>query len=90
MRRQELEKFLRQFEILRGISVEHPEGMSRYLAPQLVVLTGLVNIHGEPHMFEAEINLNDFNTHDDCMRLAKSILFAFDKAETNGSTQASN
>jgi len=86
MRRQELEKFLRQFEVLRGISVEHPEGMAKYLAPQLVVLTGIVNIKGVPHMFEADINLNEFNTSDDCMRLAKSILVSFDKAEaTNGS-----
>lgn len=89
MRRQELEKFLRQFEVLRGISVVHPDGMSRHLAPQLVQLTGLINIHGEPHLFEADINLNEFQSQDDCMRLAKAILTAFDKAQ-DGSTQKSN
>ena len=86
MKKHELERFLQQFEILRGIQVVYPEGLSSVIAPQIVLLTGLVNIHGEPHMFESEINLNDFKTHDDVMRLAKAILTAFDKAEaTNGS-----
>jgi len=83
----ELEKFLNQFESLRGISVVYPEGLSKQIAPQLMLLTGAIHIHGEPHYFESEINLNDFKTHDDCMRLAKAILQAFDKAEEhNGRT----
>jgi hypothetical protein len=87
MRSQDLEKFLNQFELLRGISLIYPEGMSQLIAPQLMLLTGMINIHGVPHLFESEINLNDFKTHDDCMRLAKAMLQAFDKAEEhNGRT----
>lgn len=85
MRRQELEKYLRSFEVLRGISVDYPEGMSKYLAPQLVLITGLVNINGTPHMFEADLNLNEFKTYDDVLRLAKALLTSFEKAEKNGS-----
>lgn len=81
MRREELEKFLRQFEVLRGLSVEYPEGISQYMMPYIVLIKGGVNLHGEPHVFEAEIDLRYFNSLDDCMRLAKSIYKSLEKAE---------
>ena len=76
----QLEAFLNQFEALRGISVTHESETKRALAPQVVVLTGMVNIRGTPHLFEAELNLNEFHTRDDLMKLAGAMLKAFDRA----------
>lgn len=76
----QLEAFLNQFEALRGISVTYESDLKRALAPQVVVLTGMVNIHGDPHLFEAEINLNEFQSREDLTRLAGAMLKAFDQA----------
>lgn len=76
----QLEAFLNQFEALRGIAVTYESDLKRAIAPQVVILTGMVNIHGTPHLFEAEINLNEFNSQQDLMRLAGAMLKAFDKA----------
>lgn len=80
LNKDELQLFLNQFEALRGITVTHESDQKRAIAPQVVLLTGMVNIKGEPHLFESEINLNEFHTGDDLMLLAGSILKAFDKA----------
>lgn len=85
MQKHDLEKHLRSFEVLRGITVEYPSEIASQIAPWIVMLRGIVNIKGDPHMFEAEINLNEFNSYDDVLRLAKAILVSFEKAETNGS-----
>jgi hypothetical protein len=76
----QLQMFLNQFEALRGITVTYESETKRAIAPQVVLLTGMVNIKGEPHLFESEINLNEFHTREDLMLLAGSILKAFDKA----------
>lgn len=76
----QLETFLNQFEALRGIAVTHESELKAAIAPQVVLLTGMVNIHGTPHLFEAEINLNEFHSQKDLMRLAGAMLKAFDKA----------
>lgn len=76
----QLEAFLNQFEALRGISVTYENETKAALAPQVVLLTGMVNIQGTPHLFEAEINLNEFHTRDDLMKLAGAMLKAFDRA----------
>lgn len=76
----QLEAYLSQFEALRGITVTYESDLKRALAPQVVVLTGMVNIKGEPHLFEAEVNLNEFQSREDLMRLAGAMLKAFDQA----------
>lgn len=76
----QLEAFLNQFEALRGIAVTYESDLKRSLAPQVVILTGMVNVHGTPHLFEAEINLNEFQSQKDLMRLAGAMLKAFDQA----------
>jgi len=76
----QLEAFLNQYEVLRGIEVTYESEMKEALAPQVVLLTGMVNIHGTPHLFETELNLNEFHTRADLELLGKTILKAFEKA----------
>lgn len=78
--RDQLQAYLNQFEALRGISVEYESDLKQAIAPQVVMLTGMVNIHGTPHMFEAEINLSEFQSQKDLVRLAGAMLQAFDQA----------
>lgn len=78
--KQTLQDFLNQFEALRGIAVEYESDIKRALAPQVVMLTGMVNIAGTPHLFETEINLNEFHGREDLVKLAGAILKAFDQA----------
>lgn len=75
-----LENFLNQYEVLRGIEVTYESEMKQALAPQVVLLTGMVNIQGTPHLFETELNLNEFHTRADLELLGKTILKAFEKA----------
>jgi len=76
----ELQKFLNQYEALRGIQVTYESEVRRAIAPQMVMLTGMVNIRGTPHLFEAEIDLLEFHSREDLVLLGKTILKAFDKA----------
>lgn len=76
----QLEAFLNQYEVLRGIEVTYESEMKEALAPQVVLLTGMVNIHGTPHLFETELNLNEFHTRADLELLGKTIIKAFEKA----------
>lgn len=75
-----LENFLNQYEVLRGIQVTYENEMREAIAPHVVLLTGMVNIQGTPHLFETEINLAEFHTRADLELLGKTILKAFDKA----------
>lgn len=76
----ELQKFLDQYEVLRGIQVTYESDVKQALAPQVVLLTGMVNIKGEPHLFESELNLNEFHSREDLVLLGKTLLKAFEKA----------
>jgi hypothetical protein len=40
----------------------------------------MVNIDGDPHLFETEINLTEFNSREDLLLLGSAILKAFDRA----------
>ena len=77
---EELQRFLGQSSALAGIQVEYENDLKKALAPQVVLLTGMVNIDGDPHLFEAEINLMEFNSREDLLLLGSSILKAFDRA----------
>ncbi len=76
----QLEAFLNQYEVLRGIEVTYESEVKQAIAPHVVLLTGMVNIKGIPHLFETELNLAEFHTREDLMLLGKQILKAFDKA----------
>jgi len=76
----EIQNFLNSFEALRGIEVTHENDIKKAIAPHVVILTGMVNIHGTPHLFEAELNLMEFHNRDDLILLGGTILKAFEKA----------
>lgn len=76
----ELQRFFDGIEALRGIEVTYESELKRALAPQVVILTGMVNIDGTPHLFESEINLTEFQSRGDLLALAGAMLKAFDKA----------
>lgn len=76
----QLENFLNQYEVLRGIEVTYESEVKQAIAPHVVMLTGMVNIQGTPHLFETELNLAEFHTREDLMLLGKQILKAFEKA----------
>lgn len=77
---QDLQNFLNQYEALRGIEVTYESEVKRAIAPQVVMLTGMVNVQGTPHLFETEIDLLEFHTRQDLIHLGGAILKAFDKA----------
>ena len=77
---QELQRFLNQSSALNGIEVTYESDLKRAIAPQVVMLTGMVNISGTPHLFETEINLTEFNSREDLLLLGSAILKAFDRA----------
>ena len=77
---EELQKFLNQSEVLRGIEVTYESELKKAIAPQVVMLTGMVNIEGTPHLFETEVNLMEFHNRGDLIALAGAILKAFDRA----------
>lgn len=76
----ELQRFLNQSSALAGIEVAYESDLKRAIAPQIVLLTGMVNIEGSPHLFETEINLMEFNSREDLLLLGSAILKAFDRA----------
>jgi len=78
--KQQLEQFLDQYEVLRGIEVTYENEVRQAIAPQVVLLTGMVNIGGTPHLFESELNLNEFHTRDDLLLLGKQLMTAFEQA----------
>lgn len=71
----EVQGFLRQFEPLREVNVD--EASQVVHAPWLVKLYGTVLVYGEPHNFETELDLREFGSVDDLMKLAKQLLLAF-------------
>jgi hypothetical protein len=76
----QLQEFLNRVEVLRGVQVGYESDLKKAIAPHVVMLSGMVNVHGTPHLFEAEINLAEFHSHDDLMLLAKRMIQAFSKA----------
>lgn len=81
MRRQELEKHLRSFEPMRGVSVHYPDTFTHAMAPTLVDIQGIVNVRGEPHMYELRIDLRSLEDRGDVEMLVKALLSSFEKAE---------
>lgn len=81
MNRKELQDVLRSYEPMKGVEVHWPGALQHSLAPNLVVVQGIVSIKGEPHMYELEIDLLSLQTRSDVELLVKSILHSFEKAE---------
>lgn len=71
----EVQSYLRRFEPLREINVD-PQSEVLF-APNLVRLHGLVMIYGEPHAFEANLDLMEFGGEQDLVKLAGQLLKSF-------------
>lgn len=80
----ELENFLHQFETLRQVRVE--EKSKHVIAPWLVVLSGVITIHGEHHAFEADLDLREFGGPGDLLKLVDQLLKSFAAAATHKGT----
>lgn len=74
----EVQAFLRQFEPLQSVVVNEASDIIN--APHLVVLHGVVSIHGEIHAFETELNLLEFGGAEDLLKLASQLLKSFEVA----------
>ncbi len=76
----QLQEFLNRVEVLRGVMVGYESPQKEAIAPHVVMLSGMVNVHGTPHLFETELNLAEFHTQADLLLLAKRMIAAFEKA----------
>ena len=72
---EEVQSYLRKFEPLREILVEPQSDL--VFAPNLVRVHGLVMIYGEPHAFEADLDLLEFGGEQDLLKLAGQLLKSF-------------
>lgn len=81
MRRQELEKILRSYEPMKHVNVDWPHPLKHALHPTLYVINGVVNVRGEPHAYELEIDGRAFGDQSDVELLVKALLSSFEKAE---------
>lgn len=72
---QQVQAFLHQFEPLQQVMVEQQSLLIE--APWLVKLTGSVMLYGEPHYFEAELDLREFGSADDLLKLVDKLLKTF-------------
>lgn len=70
-----VESFLRQFEPLKEV---HCDPLSDVIdASWLVKVHGMVSIYGDAHGFEVELDLRQFGSQDDLMKLAAQLLKSF-------------
>lgn len=83
----EVQAFLRQFEPLKEVSVD--DQSSLIYAPWLVKLSGSVQIYGEPHYFESDLDLREFGGGDDLMKLVEQLLKTFAAAAQHVNLSAS-
>ena len=72
---QQVESFLHQFEPLKHVTVKEESEIID--APWLVELSGSVLLYGEPHFFEAKLDLKQFGGTDDLMKLVEQLLKTF-------------
>jgi hypothetical protein len=72
---EEVQSYLRKFEPLKEILVEPQSDL--VFAPNLVRIHGLVMIYGEPHAFEADLDLLEFGGEQDLLKLAGQLLKSF-------------
>lgn len=75
LKAKEVQAFLQQFEPLRRVEVDEVSELIH--APWLVKVHGVVMIYGEPHAFEAELDLREFGGMDDLMKLVEQLLKSF-------------
>lgn len=80
MIKEELQKYLRQFEPLKNCTVGYKSREAEFLAPYLVQVKGLLNINDQITAYETEVNLLEFGSPHDLERFVKVLLKSFDEA----------
>jgi|GEM_PF-6462438 hypothetical protein len=80
MIKEELQKYLRQFEPLRNSTVGYKTREQEMLAPYLVQVSGVVNVNDQLTAYETEVNLLEFGSPNDLERFVKVLLKSFDEA----------
>lgn len=78
MTRQQLEDILRKFEPLKFLNVQYESDFRGAMAPHLAKVVGCVNLYGQPFFYEVDVNLNDFKTQSDVVRLAQMLINSID------------
>ena len=74
----EVQKFLRRYETLKHVNVSEREGV--VYAPWLVKVHGTINIYGEHHVFETELDLKEMGGVEDLEFLAQQLMKSFSAA----------
>lgn len=80
MIKEELQKYLRQFEPLKNCSVGYKSPEMEAIAPYLVQVKGVINVNDQLTAYETEVNLLEFGSPHDLERFVKVLLKSFDEA----------
>lgn len=75
-----LQVFLRQYEPLKHVNVGYPSPELGQIAPFLVTVSGLINVHGVVFEFETEVDMREMRGPQDLERVAGLLLKSFDDA----------
>ena len=76
----ELQNYLRQFELLRNVQCGYATPEREMVAPFLVTISGWIYINGEPKFYETEVDIREFTSGADLERLVKVMHLSFDEA----------
>lgn len=76
----ELQGYLRQFELLKNVQCGYESPEREMVAPFLVKLSGWISVNGEPKFYETEIDIREFTSGADLERLVKVLYLSFDEA----------
>lgn len=82
----ELQSFLRQYEPLKNVNCGYESPEKEAIAPFYVTLSGWIYINGEPRAYETEVDVREFHSGDDLLRLVKVLLKSFEEASKQIST----
>lgn len=76
----ELQGYLRQFELLRNVNCGYETPEREMVAPFLVTISGWIYINNEPRHYATEIDIRELSSGTDLERLVKVLLQSFDEA----------
>lgn len=77
----ELQRYLQQFEPLKGVSVGYKTPEAEAIAPFLVTISGYVSLYGEIHYFETDLDLRELGSAKDLERLVVALVESIQRAE---------
>lgn len=75
-----LQNFLRRYEPLKDCEVGYSSEVAGALCPYIVIVRGLISLHGTIHQYETEVDMRQMNGPRDLERLAGLLLESFNSA----------